>query len=96
MQIVAELSLHPGGVMAWMALGLIAGWLAGLVMSGGGLGFVADLMLGLIGALVGGLMASYFLSGTAGFWASFAIAFAGACAVIGVLRLIVPGRSFHI
>jgi uncharacterized membrane protein YeaQ/YmgE (transglycosylase-associated protein family) len=95
MPFVAQLSLHPGAVMPWMALGLIAGWLASLVLAGEGLGFITDLMLGLIGALIGGLVASYFFSGTAGFFASFALAFAGAWMFIAAVRLISLGRSSH-
>jgi uncharacterized membrane protein YeaQ/YmgE (transglycosylase-associated protein family) len=46
------------GLLAWIVVGLIAGWLAGLVMKGGGYGVIGDLILGIIGALVGGFLAS--------------------------------------
>ena len=93
MELLAELTLNPGGVIAWIGVGLVAGWLAGLAMSGGGYGIMADIVLGLIGALVGGFMTGFFLAGEAGFWASILIAFIGACVVIGVARIIVPGRT---
>jgi uncharacterized membrane protein YeaQ/YmgE (transglycosylase-associated protein family) len=58
MTIVAmEKMLHPGNIVAWIAAGLIAGWLANMVVKvagGGGYGVVADLALGVIGALAGG------------------------------------------
>ena len=37
------MTLDPGGIIAWLVVGLIAGWLAGLVMKGGGYGVVAFL-----------------------------------------------------
>jgi len=40
--------------LAWLILGLVAGWLAGLIMRGGGYGIIGDIVLGVIGAFVGG------------------------------------------
>jgi uncharacterized membrane protein YeaQ/YmgE (transglycosylase-associated protein family) len=56
MAIFAEMTLHPGGILAWVFVGLFAGWLAARVMGGGSYGIVADIILGLIGALVGGFV----------------------------------------
>jgi len=47
------------GILAWLIVGLIAGWLAGMVMKGGGYGVVGDIIVGVIGALVGGFLASW-------------------------------------
>jgi uncharacterized membrane protein YeaQ/YmgE (transglycosylase-associated protein family) len=90
---IAELVLSPGGVISWIAMGLIAGWLAGLTMSGRGYGIVPDTLLGLVGAGIGGLVASYFIAGDAGFWGSMLVAFLGACIVIAIARLLVPNRA---
>lgn len=49
------------GLLTWIIVGLIAGWLAGLVMKGGGYGVVGDIILGIIGALVGGFLAGALL-----------------------------------
>ena len=38
----------------WIVVGLIAGFLAGLVMRGGGFGIVGDIIVGILGALLGG------------------------------------------
>jgi uncharacterized membrane protein YeaQ/YmgE (transglycosylase-associated protein family) len=46
------------GIIAWIVVGLIAGWLTGLVMKGGGFGLVGDIVLGIVGALIGGFLAS--------------------------------------
>jgi uncharacterized membrane protein YeaQ/YmgE (transglycosylase-associated protein family) len=82
-------------IIAWIVLGLIAGWLAGQFMRGGGYGIVGDIVLGIIGALVGG-----FLSGTllgvdvTGLnITSIIIAFVGAVIVIAVSRLFTGRRS---
>lgn len=45
------------GIISWLVVGLIAGWLAGMVMKGGGYGLVGDIVLGIIGAIVGGFLA---------------------------------------
>ncbi|MBX6314827.1 MAG: GlsB/YeaQ/YmgE family stress response membrane protein [Isosphaeraceae bacterium] len=82
----AEIALFPGGVIAWIVVGLVAGWLAGLVMKGGGYGVLGDILVGLIGALVGGFVLSYFVHGTAGFWGSILVAFLGACLCIAIVR----------
>ncbi len=41
------------GVIAWVVAGLIAGWLAGVTMKGGGYGRIGDLGVGLVGAFAG-------------------------------------------
>jgi uncharacterized membrane protein YeaQ/YmgE (transglycosylase-associated protein family) len=45
-------------IIAWIVLGLIAGWLAGQIMRGGGYGLVGDIVLGVLGALIGGWITS--------------------------------------
>src|SRR5437763_54835 len=54
MTLFAELNLDPGGIIAWLLVGLVAGWLAGSVMRGGGFGILGDIVVGLVGALIGG------------------------------------------
>jgi len=85
--------LDPGGIIAWLVVGLIAGWLAGLVMKGGGYGVIGDIVIGIVGAFVGGFVFSLITGGgTAGFWGSIAVAFVGAVILIAVVRAL-PGRS---
>jgi uncharacterized membrane protein YeaQ/YmgE (transglycosylase-associated protein family) len=87
------MTLEPGGIIAWLVVGLIAGWLAGQVMKGGGFGLVGDIIVGLIGAFVGGLVFSLITGGgTAGFWGSIFVAFIGAIILIAIVRAL-PGRS---
>jgi uncharacterized membrane protein YeaQ/YmgE (transglycosylase-associated protein family) len=87
------MTLDPGGIIAWLVVGLIAGWLAGLVMKGGGYGVVGDIVIGIVGAFVGGFVFSLITGGgTAGFWGSIAVAFVGAVILIAIVRAM-PGRS---
>jgi uncharacterized membrane protein YeaQ/YmgE (transglycosylase-associated protein family) len=78
-------------IIAWIVLGLVAGWLAGLVMRGGGYGIVGDIVLGILGALIGGWITGM-VSGqdvTLGFnLPSLLIAVLGAIVLIGLSRLV--------
>jgi uncharacterized membrane protein YeaQ/YmgE (transglycosylase-associated protein family) len=88
--LVAEIALAPGGFIAWLVVGLIAGFLAGSVMRGGGYGMIGDVVMGLIGALVGGFLTGFFVQGNAGFVGSIVVAFIGACLLIALVRAINP------
>jgi uncharacterized membrane protein YeaQ/YmgE (transglycosylase-associated protein family) len=83
------------GILAWIVLGLIAGWLAGQVMKGGGYGLVGDILLGIVGALVGGFLASSLLGldVTGVNITSILIAFIGACIVIAISRAVSGNRA---
>jgi uncharacterized membrane protein YeaQ/YmgE (transglycosylase-associated protein family) len=89
----ADIGLMPGGLIAWLVVGLVAGWLAGLVMKGGGYGVIGDIVVGLIGALVGGFLMGYFVHGDAGFWGSIVVAFIGAVVLIAIVRAVSGPRS---
>jgi uncharacterized membrane protein YeaQ/YmgE (transglycosylase-associated protein family) len=89
----AEIQLAPGGICSWLAVGLIAGWLTGLFMRGGGYGIIFDIILGLLGAFVGGIVCSMFTEGVKGFWGSIGVAFVGACILVALVRLISPRRG---
>ena len=87
------MSLDPGGLLAWIIVGLVAGFLAGQVMKGGGYGLMGDIVMGIIGAFVGGLLTSLLgLYGSVGLLGSIVIAFIGAVVFIGLVRAL-PGRS---
>ena len=52
------IALDPGGLLAWAVAALLAGWLAGHIVRGRGLGCLGDILLGLIGAVVGVIILS--------------------------------------
>lgn len=73
----------------WLVVGLIAGWLAGLVMRGGGYGIIVDILLGIVGGWIGG-----WLFGRLGIWpaggliGSIIVAFVGAVILVGITRIL--------
>src|SRR5256712_13109772 len=81
------------GIIAWIIVGLIAGWLAGLIMKGGGYGLIGDLVLGLIGALVGGWLFSLILPSAepSGLIGSIIVAPIGAGVLVAIVRLLPCG-----
>jgi uncharacterized membrane protein YeaQ/YmgE (transglycosylase-associated protein family) len=93
MGIFAAITLEPGGILGWLVVGLIAGWLAGKVMSGAGYGFIGDIVTGLIGAVIGGFLFGHLVTGDAGFWGSIVVAFLGACILIVVVRFVALKRT---
>ena len=83
------------GILAWLVVGLIAGWLASLVMRGGGYGLIGDIIVGVVGALIGGFLAATFLkmpNAVNGInITSILVAFIGAVILLAILRM-VSGR----
>lgn len=76
-------------IIAWIVLGLVAGWLAGMVMKGGGYGVIGDIVLGIIGAIIGGWLTGVLLGRDMvnGFnLESIIVAFVGACVLIAISR----------
>jgi uncharacterized membrane protein YeaQ/YmgE (transglycosylase-associated protein family) len=47
-------------ILIWIISGIIAGWLAGLLVRGGGFGLIGDLIIGLLGGIIGGWLAGLF------------------------------------
>ena len=76
--------------LVWFILvGLIAGWLAGMIVKGGGYGLVGDIVVGILGALLGGyLFGSLGGAVGGGLLGSIVVATLGAIILIAILRLI--------
>ncbi len=73
----------------FIIIGLVAGWLAGLIMKGGGYGVVGDIVVGIIGALIGGWLFSRMgASAGGGLLGAIIVATIGAIILIFLLRLI--------
>jgi len=78
----------------FVLIGLIAGALAGRVVSGHGYGLVGDLIVGVVGAFLGGwLFTVAFGMAGGGFIRSLVTAFVGAVILLWVIRLVAPGRA---
>ena len=83
-------------LLGWLLLGLIAGFLASRVM-GGGYGLIGDVVVGILGAFLGGFLFSA-LTGNANpvddfDLGSIFVAFIGACVLIALLRAVSGGRA---
>jgi uncharacterized membrane protein YeaQ/YmgE (transglycosylase-associated protein family) len=77
------------GFLAWIIVGLIAGWLAGKVMKGGGYGVIVDIILGMLGGVVGGwLFGMLGISTGGGMIGSIIVAFVGAVILVAITRVI--------
>lgn len=75
--------------LVWFILiGIVAGWLAGQIMKGGGYGLIGDLVLGVIGAIVGGFLLGLLGLGASGLIGSLVTATIGAIVLIFISRLI--------
>jgi uncharacterized membrane protein YeaQ/YmgE (transglycosylase-associated protein family) len=74
----------------WFILvGFVAGWLAGVVMKNGGFGVIGDIVVGILGALLGGfLFSSFGISAGGGLLGAIIVATIGAIVLIFILRLI--------
>ena len=77
------------GIIVWLIIGAIAGWLAGTLLKGGGFGLIGDIVVGIIGAFIGGWIAGVLGIGMgSGLIASIITATVGAIILILLLRLI--------
>ena len=88
------MTLDPGSWISWIVVGLIAGAIAARVVAGRGFGCIADIVVGVAGALIGGFLlgAIFHVTGTVGFWGSIIVAFIGAAVLLSVLKLLSGGR----
>jgi uncharacterized membrane protein YeaQ/YmgE (transglycosylase-associated protein family) len=75
-------------ILIWAFIGLVAGWLASAVV-GGGYGVLGDIVIGIVGAFIGGLIfnALHIASPFAGIVGTIFVAFIGAIALLWLLRL---------
>ncbi len=85
------------GLLAWIVIGLIVGWLASVIVKGSGSGILGDIILGIVGALVGGFIASAVFGiqdPISGFnLTTFIIAIIGAIIVIAIVRALSRGAA---
>src|SRR5437867_7737377 len=92
--LASSLNLDPGSWIAWIIVGLIAGAIAARVVAGRGFGCIADIVVGIAGAIIGGYLLGlvFNMSGTVGFLGSIVVAFIGAAVLLAVLKLLTGGR----
>jgi uncharacterized membrane protein YeaQ/YmgE (transglycosylase-associated protein family) len=94
--IASETNGHTGlsrdvkmNLIWFLIVGLVAGWLAGVLVKGGGFGLIGDLVVGVVGALIGGFLFSALgLAAGGGLLGSIIVATIGAVVLLFVVRLI--------
>ena len=95
-----NLNISFANLVIWIIVGGLAGWLASVVVRGGGLGLLGDIAVGIIGAFLGGLVLSHVLPGVYAFTGGFTgfslgsliVAFVGAVILLLVARLFTARR----
>jgi uncharacterized membrane protein YeaQ/YmgE (transglycosylase-associated protein family) len=81
--------MEAQSIIIWLIVGAIAGWLAGMVVKGGGFGLIGDIVVGIIGAVIAGwLLPRIGIVLGVGFIAAVIDAFIGAVILLIVLRLV--------
>jgi uncharacterized membrane protein YeaQ/YmgE (transglycosylase-associated protein family) len=85
--------IRTDSLIAWLIVGLIAGWVAGTVTRGRGFGCMVDVILGLVGAVIGGWIFTKLGIPTWGFWGSLAAAIVGAVLLVAIARLFAGSRD---
>lgn len=86
--------LDLGSWLSWIIVGLIAGAVAARVVAGRGFGCIADIIVGIAGAIIGGFLlgAVFGVTGTVGFFGGIVVAFIGAALLLAALKLLSGGR----
>lgn len=79
------------GLIVFLAIGAVAGWLAGTLMKGGGFGLLGNIVVGVIGAIVGGFVFGLLGISAGGLIGSIITATAGAALLLFVVGLIKKG-----
>lgn len=81
-------NLSNESLIWFLIIGIVAGWLAGKIMRGGGFGLVGDLVVGVIGAFLGNFLATYFGIHIAGLAGTVITATLGAIVLLAIVRLL--------
>lgn len=79
------------GLIWWILVGLIAGWAAGKIMKGSGYGTIVDIILGMVGAVVGGWLLGALGIYAGGLIGTIIVAIVGAVFLIWLSRLLKKG-----
>lgn len=75
-------------LVIFLAIGAIAGWLAGVITKGGGFGLVGNIIVGIVGAVVGGFLAGVLGLSASGLVGSILLATAGAVVLLFLISLV--------
>lgn len=82
--------------MSWLwfiLIGLVAGWLGGLIVKGSGSGLLLNIVIGIVGAVLGGWIFSLMGIASTGRWGSFITALVGAIVLLLIVSLFTRKRA---
>lgn len=85
--------LFHRGIVSWLLIGLVAGWLAGKISRGRGFGCITDIVLGIVGSFIGGWVFVKLGIFGGGFWYSLAAATLGAVILVSIAHLFSGGHD---
>lgn len=77
--------------IVWIVIGGLAGWLASVLVQGTGLGLLLDIVVGIVGAFIGGVILAALGVGGAGIWWTFITAFVGAVILLLIIKVLTGG-----
>lgn len=80
--------LAPESVIAWIIIGAVAGWLAGLLVKGYGFGLIGNIIVGILGAGIAGLLAPSLGLFTASTGGNIVVATLGAIILLFLIGLV--------
>ena len=85
-------TLTSVGVIGYIIIGGLAGWLASKIVSGGGSGILLDIVIGIVGALLGGFILSFFVNTAGGgLIFTFLTALLGSVVLLSLVRMVRRG-----
>jgi uncharacterized membrane protein YeaQ/YmgE (transglycosylase-associated protein family) len=90
---VVVIEKNNRGLIGWIIIGLLAGWLAGKISRGEGYGCITDIIVGLIGSVLGGWIFTKLGIFGGGFLYSLAAATLGAVILVSIVHLFVGGKK---
>ncbi|MGB3698852.1 MAG: GlsB/YeaQ/YmgE family stress response membrane protein [Gordonia sp. (in: high G+C Gram-positive bacteria)] len=82
------------GWIGYLVIGAIAGWIAGKIVKGGGSGLLMNIVVGVVGALIGGFLLSFFLdTASGGWWFTLLTAVLGSVILLWILGKVQGGSA---
>ncbi len=80
--------MEPTGLLIWLVIGAIAGWLAGQIVKGGGFGLVGDIIVGIIGSFIGGWIFGTYVVGVPGVLGAIIGSTIGAVVLLYIVKMV--------
>ena len=80
--------MESTSLIMFLAIGAVAGWLAGLLMKGRGFGLIGNIIVGIVGAFIGGFLANVLGLAATGIIGSIILATAGAAVLLFLIGLV--------